>query len=111
MFVVMGLKLVPVDGQSVSSGMVLRDGSVAPGRFTPEFPGVGLIVGTEFTAQGLTTLSLRCIATDNKVVAYQARPCGEERARSVLTSLHPDVVMEGKTGFLEVRPITGENPP
>ena len=68
----------------------------APGRFTPEFPGVGLIVGTEFTAQGLTTLSLRCIATDNKVVAYQARPCGEEQARSVLTSLHPDVVMEGK---------------
>ncbi|MHA6616562.1 ABC transporter permease [Pseudonocardia sp. DLS-67] len=37
MFVVMGLKLVPVDGQSVSSGMVLRDGSVAPGRFTPDF--------------------------------------------------------------------------
>src|SRR5690606_39223853 len=37
MFIVMGLKLVPVDGQSVSSGMVLRDGSVAPGRFTPDF--------------------------------------------------------------------------
>lgn len=37
MFVIQGLKLLPVSGQSVSSGMVLRDGSVAPGRFTKEF--------------------------------------------------------------------------
>lgn len=37
MFVIQGAKLIPVSGQSVSSGMVLRDGSVAPGRFTPEF--------------------------------------------------------------------------
>lgn len=37
MFIVMGLKLLPVDGQSVSSGMTLRDGRVAPGRFTEDF--------------------------------------------------------------------------
>lgn len=37
MFLVQGLKLVPVQGQSVSSGMILRDGSVAPGRFTAGF--------------------------------------------------------------------------
>lgn len=37
MFIIMGLKLLPVDGQSVSSGMTLRDGSVAPGKFTPDF--------------------------------------------------------------------------
>lgn len=37
MFIIMGLKLLPVDGQSVSSGMILRDGSVAPGKFTPDF--------------------------------------------------------------------------
>ncbi len=37
MFVIQGAKLIPVDGQSVSSGMVLRDGSVAPGRFTADF--------------------------------------------------------------------------
>jgi simple sugar transport system permease protein len=37
MFIIMGLKLIPVDGQSVSSGMVLRDGSIAPGKFTPDF--------------------------------------------------------------------------
>lgn len=37
MFVIQGAKLIPVGGQSIASGMVLRDGSVAPGRFTPEF--------------------------------------------------------------------------
>jgi simple sugar transport system permease protein len=37
MFLIQGLKLVPVEGQSVSSGLILRDGSVAPGKFTPGF--------------------------------------------------------------------------
>ncbi len=37
MFLIQGLKLVPVDGQSVSSGLILRDGSVAPGKFTAGF--------------------------------------------------------------------------
>jgi simple sugar transport system permease protein len=37
MFLVQGLKLVPVEGQSVSSGLILRDGSVAPGKFTTGF--------------------------------------------------------------------------
>lgn len=37
MFIVQGLKLVPVDGQSISSGMTLRDGTVAPGKFTEFF--------------------------------------------------------------------------
>ncbi|MBA3019925.1 ABC transporter permease [Propionicimonas sp.] len=37
MFVIQGVKLIPVSGQSVSAGMVLPDGSVAPGRFTEGF--------------------------------------------------------------------------
>lgn len=37
MFVIQGVKLIPVQGQSVAGGMVLRDGSVAPGRFDPAF--------------------------------------------------------------------------
>ncbi|MDR0285117.1 MAG: ABC transporter permease [Propionibacteriaceae bacterium] len=37
MFVLQGVKLIPVSGQSVSAGMVLRDGSVAPGKFTAAF--------------------------------------------------------------------------
>lgn len=37
MFIIQGLKLVPVDGQSVSSGMRMRDGTVAEGAFTEGF--------------------------------------------------------------------------
>ncbi|MBO3102183.1 ABC transporter permease [Cellulomonas sp. zg-ZUI168] len=37
MFVIQGAKLIPVSGQSVASGMVLRDGGTAPGRFDPAF--------------------------------------------------------------------------
>lgn len=37
MFVIQGAKLIPVDGQSVSAGMTLRDGTPAPGKFDPAF--------------------------------------------------------------------------
>ena len=37
MFVIQGAKLIPVDGQSVSAGMILRDGTPAPGKFTADF--------------------------------------------------------------------------
>ena len=37
MFTIMGLKLVPVNGQSVSSGMMLVNGKTAPGKFTAAF--------------------------------------------------------------------------
>jgi simple sugar transport system permease protein len=37
MFVIQGSKLIPVEGQSVAAGMVLRDGSPAPGKFTSSF--------------------------------------------------------------------------
>ena len=37
MFTIMGLKLVPVNGQSVSSGMMMVNGKTAPGKFTDAF--------------------------------------------------------------------------
>lgn len=37
MFTIQGLKLLPVDGQSVSSGLILRDGTTAPGKFSDFF--------------------------------------------------------------------------
>lgn len=37
MFVIQGAKLIPVAGQSVSAGMVMSDGSQAPGKFTESF--------------------------------------------------------------------------
>lgn len=53
MFLIQGAKLIPVDGQSVSAGMVMKNGEPAPGRFTQGFlaidrsgvpvPGIGEI--------------------------------------------------------------------
>lgn len=37
MFVIQGAKLLPVAGQSVSSGMVMPNGETAPGKFDPVF--------------------------------------------------------------------------
>ena len=37
MFMIMGLKLVPVNGRSVSSGMMMADGTTAKGKFTDQF--------------------------------------------------------------------------
>lgn len=37
MFVVQGAKLIPVEGQSVAAGMVMTDGTPAPGKFDPVF--------------------------------------------------------------------------
>lgn len=37
MFIIGGVKLIPVHGQSVTSGMVMPDGSLAPGHFTEAF--------------------------------------------------------------------------
>jgi len=37
MFVIQGMKMIPVAGQSVSSGMIMPNGSSAPGKFDPVF--------------------------------------------------------------------------
>lgn len=37
MFLIQGAKLIPVSGQSVSSGMVMSNGKTAPGKFTTTF--------------------------------------------------------------------------
>ena len=37
MFLIEGAKLIPVNGQSISAGMVLQDGTQAPGKFTDGF--------------------------------------------------------------------------
>ncbi|MDO5672608.1 MAG: ABC transporter permease [Actinomycetaceae bacterium] len=37
MFLIQGAKLIPVQGQSISAGMVMHNGTQAPGRFTPTF--------------------------------------------------------------------------
>ncbi|MCA0438142.1 MAG: ABC transporter permease [Austwickia sp.] len=50
MFVIQGAKLIPVEGQSVSAGMTLRNGDTAPGKFTDDFLQIdrGAIAGVPY---------------------------------------------------------------
>jgi poly-gamma-glutamate synthesis protein (capsule biosynthesis protein) len=67
----------------------------APGRFTEEMPGVGVILRADFGADGLTQVTTRCIATDNDSVGFQPHACNTTRSRVVLGSLNPAMTMKG----------------
>ncbi|MDO5494874.1 MAG: ABC transporter permease [bacterium] len=63
MFVIQGAKLIPVNGQSVSSGMVMRDGNQAPGRFTDGFRAIdGTRVDLGFVAVPLPVIIMLVLA-------------------------------------------------
>jgi poly-gamma-glutamate synthesis protein (capsule biosynthesis protein) len=74
----------------------------APGRFNPDRPGTGLIVKASFGAEGLGALTVRCIDTDNEVVAYQARACDPAVATATLTGLNPAMVVDAGVGTLAI---------
>lgn len=62
MFVIQGLKLILVDGQSISSDMTLSDGTTAPGKFTDGFLSIdrGTIAGIPISVVifgGLTVIA------------------------------------------------------
>jgi poly-gamma-glutamate synthesis protein (capsule biosynthesis protein) len=72
----------------------------AAGRF-PEGAGFGITVETTFdAASGLRRLDLRCIATDNDLVAFQPRPCTGPVAQELFATLGPDVVVTGDRASL-----------
>ncbi|MBK5287208.1 MAG: CapA family protein [Acidimicrobiia bacterium] len=73
------------------------------GRFTDNAPGFGLVLTTEFASLDRVTLRMRCIQTDNAVVAYQPRPCDSAQAPALLGALNPKVVLRGDVGELDVR--------
>ncbi len=73
-----------------------------PGRFTRAAPGFGLVVTTEFRARGHLIVHMRCIETDNAVVAFQPRPCDNVQAQDLLGSLHPKVAVRGAVAKLDV---------
>jgi len=64
-----------------------------PGRWDDEFPGFGLVATTVFGTDGLDEISLRCIVTDNAVVAFQPVPCNEDEAAAVLGALGDVLVL------------------
>ena len=72
----------------------------AAGRF-PADAGFGLVLRATFSeATGLRELGVRCIVTDNDIVAFQPRPCSAAEAQAILPGLHPNVVLEADRGVL-----------
>jgi poly-gamma-glutamate synthesis protein (capsule biosynthesis protein) len=72
------------------------------GRFTPEFPGFGLVVKTLFEADGMK-LEMSCIVTDNKIVKFQPRRCDDSEAQYVASSLGSHVIWRDGKGHLTVK--------
>ncbi|MBE0477268.1 MAG: CapA family protein, partial [Coriobacteriia bacterium] len=73
----------------------------APGRFSPSDPPYGLVLTTEYTASGLTGITVECLEVDNRRVTYQPRPCDLEEAAAVLDRLGVTAVtrrIEGSRG-------------
>jgi hypothetical protein len=84
-----------------------------PGRFDDSgIPGYGLVARAYFGAEGLEAIELRCILTDNEVVAFQPRPCATREAASVLGGLGDGVTLRGDVGVLmrEGAPIASRSP-
>jgi poly-gamma-glutamate synthesis protein (capsule biosynthesis protein) len=81
-----------------------------PGRFTTEHPGYGLLLTVEVSRSGPVRLRADCIATDNRRVEFQPRPCAAAEAALLLASVHPDLVRPGHVGELELQRGTEQQP-
>jgi poly-gamma-glutamate synthesis protein (capsule biosynthesis protein) len=71
-----------------------------PGRFSSDAPGYGLVARTAIGATGIEQIAVSCIRTDNKIVAFQPRPCPPEEARQVIAGLGPRVIWNGTAGVV-----------
>jgi poly-gamma-glutamate capsule biosynthesis protein CapA/YwtB (metallophosphatase superfamily) len=66
-------------------------------------PGIGLVLASHFSANGLERITLRCIVVDNQIVGFQPRPCSREESDSLLPPLHPQLVLQGDSAILPLR--------
>ncbi|MBC7810898.1 MAG: CapA family protein [Burkholderiales bacterium] len=71
-----------------------------PGRFTNDYPGLGLIAASRLNADGFHTLVFQCILTDNDLVNFQPRACATSLSERLYPALHPDVEVEYGYGVL-----------
>lgn len=73
----------------------------ARGRFRDfAVPGLGLAVSVELSPDRAAQLSVRCLLTDNDIVAFQPRPCTPAEAQANLPILNPTMSMHGDVGVL-----------
>ena len=74
-----------------------------PGRWRPEFPGVGLIATTRFGPGGLEAIEFQCVDVDNRRVLYQPHTCAPKEQVTAWSRLGPDVVIEADRAIWRVR--------
>jgi hypothetical protein len=67
-------------------------------------PGLGLILTTRTEPDRGLSLEVRCIANDNRIVAFQPRPCSPEQSATFLPTLNPELTLSGDTAVLRVPP-------
>lgn len=63
-------------------------------------PGYGLSVDVELSRDRGPQVGVRCILADNRVVGFQARPCGAAEARAFLPTLNPELDVQGDLAVL-----------
>ena len=71
-----------------------------PGRYAPGAPGISLLLTTVVGPDGIHSVDIRCLLTDNAEVAFQPRLCPSGQAGAVLRGLHPDVELKGDVARL-----------
>lgn len=74
-----------------------------PGDYSRANRGYSVVARTAFGPEGLASIELTCIATDNEVVKYQPRPCSSSQSRALMRRLGPAVTLKGETGVVTWR--------
>jgi poly-gamma-glutamate capsule biosynthesis protein CapA/YwtB (metallophosphatase superfamily) len=70
------------------------------GDFSRSTPGYSVVARTAFGPEGLASIELTCIATDNEVVNYQPRPCSGSQSQALMRRLGSAVTLKGETGVV-----------
>jgi poly-gamma-glutamate synthesis protein (capsule biosynthesis protein) len=68
----------------------------SPGGYSRKAPGYSLTARTGFGPDGLMSIELTCIATDNEVVKFQPRPCTAAQSQTLLKRLGSSVTIKGE---------------
>jgi poly-gamma-glutamate synthesis protein (capsule biosynthesis protein) len=72
----------------------------SPGDYSREAPGYSLAARTGFGPDGLVSIKLSCVATDNNVVKFQPRPCNASQSQALMRRLGSAVTLQGEKGVV-----------
>jgi poly-gamma-glutamate capsule biosynthesis protein CapA/YwtB (metallophosphatase superfamily) len=70
------------------------------GDFSRKTPGYSVVARTAFGPDGLASIELTCIATDNEVVNFQPRPCTGSQSQALMRRLGSTVALKGEMGVV-----------